>query len=916
MASESGESNRIKAMTLFFALERGLARLLRAIATCPSQIPEATRTRLQGLAREDGLNPDLATNLIAQMYFQELLEVLAAQVTATDTVRHAAAELLSYVEKVGLHEVRIACAHQNRAWKPNYLAIVEAVCLSEPVTVGLELVEVGEAYGCIQRNMLEVPPDDWLGKIRPPGLPNNLAAHSRAMRNATYVGRREERGKLRRHLMAARTNSVCVVGPGGIGKTAFALKVLSDLSEDSAARSRFDRILFVTGKQRALTSSGVVRRTPDFASLDELRLAIALELETESFDECVDALSDLRLLLCVDNIEDLISAHPDCLEDLQENLPVPWVLLTTSRVAVSAQYSVVLPSLSTGDLKSIAMERLRNAGIEPSTLSDLARVLAENAPSPLALTVAADLVCFGGANAAQALVRSAELSADFAFSSLLDLQTPLSLGVLDAIHATTERADLDTLAALLHAPRSDIDVSVHELRRANLLVQAGPGSDDQLAFVPAVRDLLSRRAVSEYGRDQLYKEWRLIQREAQVLGNTVDHGMPELESRPLAKRQLIKIRERIRRSDSIGDKEYSDVSSALRAFEAQFGPTLNSCWLSADLAERRPPTRHEVPSILERALQLDQTSWLVRARLAKLRFDEKDYSRCAELLKPIVLEASSSTTPIPERSFIELFTRYFQSRTYFESDRMVYGLQRDTGGLHKILDELQNIDISAVELNRRLAMATLLRRIVERAKSAKERFDGLNQALAIINDTFEERGSAVHWWCSEITELLAQFVYCSRGSDAFNIRREALLPALRFAEKWGPSLVHLHLEKREIQAVLRDLNLASPEATEEARGHNDSHLEREANVKPNRGGEFSELARLGFVYCTVYAAPNGRPYCFARDEHECQYYVHRNILDCSDTEFDAVSRGAPIAVLPEGSAAGGRAVPALSATLL
>ena len=916
MASENGESNRLKATILFYALERGLARLLRSIATCPSQIPEATRNRVQGVARADGLNPESATNLIAQMYFQELLEVLASQVTATDTVRQAAGALLSYVEKVGLHEVRLACAHQNRPWKPNYLAIVEAVCLSEPVTAGLEIVEVGEAYVCVQRNMLQAPPEDCLGKIRPPGLPNNLAAHSRAMRNATYVGRREERSKLRRQLMAARTNSVCVVGPGGIGKTAFALKVLSDLSEDSAAPSRFDRILFVTGKQRALTSSGIIRQTPDFANLDELRLAIALELETESFDECVDALSDLRLLLCVDNIEDLISAHPDCLEDLQENLPVPWVLLTTSRVAVSAQFSIPLPSLSTGDLQSIAMERLRNAGIEPSTLGDLARMLAENAPSPLALTVAADLVCFGGANAAQALVRSTELSAEFAFSSLLDLQTPLSLGVLDAIHATTERADLDTLADLLHAPRSSIDVSVHELRRANLLDQAGPGSDDQLAFVPAVRDLLSRRAVSKYGRDQIYKEWCLIQRETQVLGNTVDHGMPELESRPLAKRQLIKIRERIRRSDSIGDQEYADVSNALRAFEAQFGPTLNSCWLSADLAERRPPTRHEVPSILERALQLDQTSWLVRARLAKLRFDEQDYGRCADLLKPIVLDANGTASPIPERSFSELFTRYFQSRTYFQSDRMAFGAHRDTGGLLEILDELRNIDIPAVELNRKLAIATVLRRTVERARSAKERFDGLNQALAIINDTLEERGSVVPWWCSEINALLAQFVRCSRSSDASNIRSEALLPALRFAEKWGPSLVYLHLDKREIQAVLRDLNLASPEATEDARGRSDSQLEPEPKVEPNRGGEFSELARLGFVYCTVYAAPNGRPYCFARDEHECQYYVHRNIVDCSDTEFEAVSRGASIAVLPESSTAGGRAVPALSATLL
>jgi len=152
-----------------------------------------------------------------------------------------------------------------------------------------------------------------------------------------FLGRTVDRLQVMR-LLKSHYPVVTIVGEGGIGKTALALRCLYDLIEDHACQ--FEAIVWISMKSAALTSTGVKELTGVISSTLGLLSGIATQLgtpdsrnrtESELIDEIAEYLDLYRIMIAIDNLETLSTGS---LRDLLTRIPAHSKILLTSRVGV------------------------------------------------------------------------------------------------------------------------------------------------------------------------------------------------------------------------------------------------------------------------------------------------------------------------------------------------------------------------------------------------------------------------------------------------------------------------------------------------------------------------------------------------------------------------------------------------------
>lgn len=201
-----------------------------------------------------------------------------------------------------------------------------------------------------------------------PGIPIRL--------DPMLFGRGRERVAVA-DLLGGGARLVTLLGPPGIGKTRLALQVSADLAARYAEGAAFVD----------LSALDDAARVPD-------AIASALDISQESFPDAAaalrQALGDRRLLLVLDNFEQVIDAAP-ALRALLAAAP-GLALLVTSRLALrlAAEHIVAVPPLEVPDLtrlpdldalariESVALllDRLRAAGAPVGVTADNALTLA------------------------------------------------------------------------------------------------------------------------------------------------------------------------------------------------------------------------------------------------------------------------------------------------------------------------------------------------------------------------------------------------------------------------------------------------------------------------------------------------------------------------------------------------------------
>ncbi|MEZ0309724.1 MAG: tetratricopeptide repeat protein [Ramlibacter sp.] len=143
-----------------------------------------------------------------------------------------------------------------------------------------------------------------------------------------FVGRSVELRRIGEQLAREGCRLLCLIGPGGAGKTRLAQRALRDFGTRYADGAAF---VFLEDVTSPAELAGVLARD----------LGIARRSGSDPVDLVIESLRDRQMLLALDNFEHLLGAAP-ALERVLRECPRVQVIVT-SRVRLGLQYEWLLP---------------------------------------------------------------------------------------------------------------------------------------------------------------------------------------------------------------------------------------------------------------------------------------------------------------------------------------------------------------------------------------------------------------------------------------------------------------------------------------------------------------------------------------------------------------------------------------------
>ncbi len=348
--------------------------------------------------------------------------------------------------------------------------------------------------------------------------PNNLP------RLPTFFGREKELQTIADALSPkTRTWGALIDGPGGIGKTSLAVRA----AELSAGL--FQRIFFLTSKERTLTADGERPRT-DFvlpgylAMLNEIaRLLkqpdLAKQPEEERARLLIEALAPAQALLILDNLESLAKDDQNRLFEFLSQLPPGCKAIVTSRRRTDVDARIIRLAKLDRDaaLELIAELATDRPLLAKASAAERSHLYEETGGNPLLLRWIAGQLGKGRCRTvAKALdfLRSAPEDNDpleFIFGDLLETFTDSETAALAALTYFTREVEVKLIAELAGLSKTAAEAALGDLSSRALVV---PDEEEKnFTLVPMVADFLRRKrpeAVAETGQRLEKRAYALI----------------------------------------------------------------------------------------------------------------------------------------------------------------------------------------------------------------------------------------------------------------------------------------------------------------------------------------------------------------------------------------------------------------------
>lgn len=296
-----------------------------------------------------------------------------------------------------------------------------------------------------------------------------------------FLGRSKERRALK-ELIFSHTKVISLIGEGGIGKTALAVRCLYDVLEvlETSETPQFDMIIWTTLKANKLTPSGVLDIRDSITSSIGLYEEIGSNIGADTNQDISKVLSEIslymkefKILLCIDNLETLDKQE---VREFLATVPNESKVLITSRIGLGEiEYRYKLDSLD----EKASISLIRNLSVllnieslikkKTDALKNIARRLYNNP-----LLIKWFVLGIGAGSESETLLSKNNLpyrdALKFCFQNLYERLTEIELDIIKSIACIRNSVSPVELKFILDK-YDDLSISeaLHNLNNSSML---------------------------------------------------------------------------------------------------------------------------------------------------------------------------------------------------------------------------------------------------------------------------------------------------------------------------------------------------------------------------------------------------------------------------------------------------------------
>lgn len=885
--TEAEQTDRIRTAMVLYELERELGRYVsdlygRTALDSTVTAPIIERERERGM----NIDPSNPREIIAASYLDEVLTI-ARNSSRDETAREHLTRLRELCDVLEVFDIRNAIAHPNRPFPSTYWHRAAAIA-TDPVIEKLGLSKVRGAFIAAASGRLDPPPADW---VSAPTwiLPNNLPEAFDHDLTGLF-GRPKEKTELLRLLQNPRALLVAVVGPGGLGKTALVLEVLRDVVTEIKSRSWCDRVIFVSSKTEELTPRGVEKISASKATLDAVQEEILANL-TVGKGEFVSALEPFaseRVLLCLDNVETLLRDNADAFSGFYQALPAAWRVMVTSRVTVDGAMTLTLRGLAKDAAIALTAtySRRRAADVPSDRFNELVSGCDFN-PLAIRLTVDAFLT---GKDLTTATGQTHIEVVEYAYDNLISSLSESARLLLELLFVSGAPLTRDAAAGILEWSVDQVAESFQQLSRTSLVTRDAGESEEVYSLTSSLRDLLLVQPADPTARAQIQRRIRELRTAVtaieRVHDRTLMHPLAD-DFAPEGTAPDIQVALfQVRRVTSRNPVERAAVARELEKLNVLMQAHVNHpllhrargiCFLTLGDRER---AKSEFRKASE--FELDPPSAL---RLANILREDKQLKEAVEWGKRLFDNGwndpqRSNATAAGHVAKAFLLPLIFLGESddaleYTQSWRHEPSQKAVLGGLHVMA--LRN----SIELDYGRDIEGVDSTLAEATKELTALIADVGYPVPVI---------------VEGMKLIEQLAF--RAEKDPPPSREMASLIIRFVSDHLPTVASLH----------RDFTLDSPVVqtwlSALSRLEGSEPISRLGQEPPDREIDSSRPDQVDQFPVTVYHIPHSKrgeahpTFLFASDAQDHQYFVHRDVFDGSDSEWNGIRQGVLLLVQP------------------
>ncbi|MTJ14968.1 ATP-binding protein [Anabaena sp. UHCC 0187] len=485
------EISRRKSAMVLFELEQALGYFVELLKPDPNELPSRT---VEFFEKEGRIFDKTTTRgIVAATYLEEVLS-MAKDAAKERTEKDYLERLQELFKVLEVRHIRNAISHPNKPFHHCYWHRVAAIA-TDPLIDKLQFSDVTQAFLDAEAGRLLSPPDTWINE---PiwSLPNNLPQLQQFDHALTgLIGRQREISELIKTMRNKRYPLIALVAPGGLGKTALLLQALYDTVHSPESVDWVDQILYFSSKTELLTTDGVIAQIPSTATIDGICLSIASTLaEQESldkltFEDACNKFDKRRILLCLDNLETILRDDPNTFNSFYSNLPEEWRVIVTSRISLNSGNTIPLKPLDSNGAQKLAREYLLKRSGQRLSEDELKNIVQACDSIPLAIRLTIDGF-IAGHPLNLGISKAKEQVLEFSYKNLLEALSPMAYEVLECLFVTDEPITRANACLLLQRNVDDIAEAFSQLQGTSLVTRIPEITEESYILSSSVRDLM------------------------------------------------------------------------------------------------------------------------------------------------------------------------------------------------------------------------------------------------------------------------------------------------------------------------------------------------------------------------------------------------------------------------------------------